>query len=232
MAIAFVREATSSAKAVTSSTVAVAVTAGQQVILMVGSAVALSAVTDSQSNAWAFSPNAVPSGGQNVVNRGYTTASATGTLTVTVTAVASTVLDLDVLVFTGINLSDTTAYPYAATPSTGSATPSYANSINAGDLAIGGITVAGPIGDTFTGDPDTTLGAWSAATRAGTTGGSAGSNMTLNTQWKITTGTGTQTYDATLGNSRNWNDNIAGFAAAAITPVTPVTPVGQFLPFF
>jgi hypothetical protein len=64
--------------------------------------------------------------------------------------------------------------------------------------------MAGPLGDGFTQDTDTTVVAWTTITRVGTTGGSATSNTVLSGGTKIVpSGTTSQTYNPTLGTARD-----------------------------
>ena len=72
-----------------------------------------------------------------------------------------------------------------------------------------------------TGDADTTNGSWSAEGSSGTTGGGAASNMRLAFQSKITTGTGTQTYNPTIVSS----DFVIGWLGITEELVPPRSPV-------
>ena len=80
------------------------------------------------------------------------------------------------------------------------ANPSLAStSISSGDAVI--YALAAESNATLTGDSDTTNGSWSTLyTTAGNTGTSA-TSMTVGSQYKVTTGTGTQTWNTTLTSS-------------------------------
>lgn len=89
----------------------------------------------------------------------------------------------------------------------------------AGDLVIGGSsfeTATAP-----TGDSDTTNGSWSTILTVGTTGALDQSNLTAGLQYKIVTGTGSQTYNPT-GTSNDAGVVVAALQAA-ITSVN-ITP--------
>jgi hypothetical protein len=100
-----------------------------------------------------------------------------------------------------VTLVDTSAgNPFTTASPTITVTPT----TGAGRLLVGMDGMAGPLGDTFTQDTDTTVVAWTSITRVGTTGGSATSNATLSGGTKIVpSGTTAQTYNPTLGTARN-----------------------------
>ncbi len=73
--------------------------------------------------------------------------------------------------------------------------------------------------DFTAGDADTTDGSWVETNRAG--GGlSAGVNLRLYVQYKLPTGTSSQTYNPTLNSTRQWSEILAVLNAAAPTDVT------------
>jgi hypothetical protein len=79
----------------------------------------------------------------------------------------------------------------------------------ADELVIGPAGVNGPTGDTFT--PASGL---TALTRVGTSGGSATSNITLNSLYKIVTATGQYNIAGTNSASRNWAAIVVTYKAA------------------
>lgn len=151
----------------------------------------------------------------------------TTTLTVQATASSSGNLTLVVIVLRGADFSTISAgITDIVASSTSNTTPSAtSDSVIVGDAVVGIIATLGPSGDTFTADADTTNGSWSAATESGTSGGSAGANSTLNVQTKVATGTGTQTYNPTLGTARWW---LAGAIAINATSTSLSTLTDDF----
>lgn len=82
-----------------------------------------------------------------------------------------------------------------------------ATTTHAHDLLIGAVGVAGDVSDSFTGD---SADVWTSLTRVGTTGGTFANNRTINSAYRSVPGTGTYTYQPTLGTSSLW---IAFFVA-------------------
>jgi len=72
---------------------------------------------------------------------------------------------------------------------------------NADDLLISFVGVEGPVGDSYTED---TPHQWTGLMRAGTTGGAADTNVTVNSAYRAVGSTGTYTYEPTLGSTTNW----------------------------
>jgi hypothetical protein len=70
-----------------------------------------------------------------------------------------------------------------------------------GQLIVGAVCVEGGTADTFTQDADTTNGAWVNPGRLGS--GTTTSGATLNPIYKIVTAAGVQTYNPTMGTSRD-----------------------------
>jgi len=102
----------------------------------------------------------------------------------------------------------------AVASSTGnSKSPSSGNTsstIQASELLIGAIGVEGPASETFTaGASYTTIG------RAGTSGGNAANNITINPSYRGVNATGGYAATGTLSSTRRWAASIATFKAAA-----------------
>lgn len=93
---------------------------------------------------------------------------------------------------------------------------------NADDLLIGMVAVLGPTDETYS---DDALNQWTTTPRAGTTGGLATSNVTLNSAYKKVGATGSYTYQPTLGTSESWIEIIAAYKAG--TPTPSPTPAGS-----
>jgi hypothetical protein len=99
---------------------------------------------------------------------------------------------------TPVAVSSTTANGSSTTPSI-SQTPTAA-----GQLFYGALSVEGPQGDAFTQDADTTDGVWSGLPRVASISGTAASNQCTVGGRKLVTGTTAQTWNPTLGTSRDW----------------------------
>jgi hypothetical protein len=121
----------------------------------------------------------------------------------------------------------------AATTATGSSTtPSISRTPTvAGQVFYGLLSVESGTADTYTEDADTTEGSWVSLTRAGagtTTGG-----QTVAGAYKRVTGTSAQTWNPTLGTSRDWAQIAfvlnpqAGDATASPSVVAGVGAVGS-----
>jgi hypothetical protein len=93
---------------------------------------------------------------------------------------------------------------------------------NADDLLVGMVAVLGPTDETYTEDA---LAQWSGVARAGTTGGTAASNVTVNSAYKTVGTTGSYKYQPTLGTSESWIEIIASYKAG--TPTISPTPGGS-----
>jgi hypothetical protein len=89
----------------------------------------------------------------------------------------------------------------ASTDGTGSATASptvtTGSSITSGNMVIGGLFNEQGTGQTVTGDADTSNGSWSTQQTAEV--GATDTGMTVSSQYKVVTGTATQTFNPTLG---------------------------------
>lgn len=136
-------------------------------------------------------------------------ASATSTVTITQTYTASRVFSLQPYGIRGIiRPGDANIAGIVSNTNTTPSTAVTSSLIALDSVIIGLVVVNGPNTQTFNEDTDSTNGSWSAVARAGTTGGSATSNSTLNTQIKVCTAAGTQTYNPTLGTSTLWRTAI------------------------
>jgi len=109
--------------------------------------------------------------------------------------------------------------------STGSSTaPSSGNTqatAQAVELLFGAIGVEGPSGDAFTAGANYTA---PADGRAGTSGGGATTNITINPEYRFVTATGAYAATGTLGTSRSWGAAIATYKAK-VTPKFAITSV-------
>jgi hypothetical protein len=86
--------------------------------------------------------------------------------------------------------------------------------------------VEGPSGDTYTQDSDTTGGAWTSLTKAGTTNATADTNQTTYGGYKVTSVTGAQNYAPTINNARDSAGLILELAAPAVVTGTVAVSVG------
>lgn len=81
-----------------------------------------------------------------------------------------------------------------------------------GDLVVGAIAWEGTTGDwPGGGDSDTGGGAWSTDASIGTAGGSAATNCSIGSQWKTPSTTTVQSYNLSLGATRDWAAAIVAF---------------------
>lgn len=181
----------------------------------------LSSVTDSKGNTYTVIANV--GSGSATAAAGQVAGIAVSRLTVALTAAdtisaiassASTVVKaVDAAYFTGATI----ATRAAATTATGNGT---APSVNytagvSGDLLIG---VVGNQNNALpTGDADTTNGSWNVLGGVASTGGNAATNISVYSQYKILTATGSQTYNVTIA-SGQWS-----IATVALIPATTVS---------
>ncbi len=92
-----------------------------------------------------------------------------------------------------------------------STTPSLpAVTTNANDLVIGMVCVEGPTTDTYT--EDTSI-SWVPLTRTGTSGGTANTNVTVNSVYYPAGTANTYTYAPTLGATANWIEFVMAYKA-------------------
>lgn len=94
-------------------------------------------------------------------------------------------------------------------------------SITSGNVILGAMANEGNA--TITADSDTTNGSWS--TQQTINNGTGTSGMQVASQYKITTGTGTQTYNLTLSATGDWS--IGWIEIREVASFTPVDPFGQ-----
>jgi hypothetical protein len=94
----------------------------------------------------------------------------------------------------------------------------------AGQMVLGVLAIEGPTGDTFTPDVDNTDGAWGILGRLSTTSGTAASNQTVWAVCKIVTGTSAQTWNPTIGTSRDIAAVMAVFDVEASSTDATATP--------
>lgn len=113
----------------------------------------------------------------------------------------------------------------SATPSTG-AVPA----VPAGFTVIGFVAAEQHVA--LTADGDTTNGSWSTRQTVLATTGTAATSTSLTSQHKTVTATGDQTYDPTLGSSRDWAANWLivydeGGSLSATLPATTASATGE-----
>ena len=191
-----------------------------------GTAENFTSVTDSLGNTWTeqntviYDPGAASAGVQGAF---YTTNQNAGALTtgttITVTYGASTTSDCGALWEVIPTAGSAIAFGTFA-DGTGSATTTptvTTSSITSGDIVIGGLFNEQGTGQTVTEDGDATNGAWS--TQQTNEIGATGTGNTVSSQYKVVTGTATQTYNPTLGVS---SDVILGWISLteAVIPAT------------
>lgn len=120
-------------------------------------------------------------------------------------------------------IDGTTPVAVAATTATGATTAvSIARTPTAaGQLFYAALSVEGPTGDAFTQDTDTVDGTWQTLTRLSTTSGTAASNQTVMGVAKLSSGTTAQTWNPTLGTTRDWAAVALIFAPSGGVTVSP-----------
>lgn len=102
----------------------------------------------------------------------------------------------------------------------------------AGDLVLGLVAAETAEENNATGDSDTTNGSWSTLRKSGTTGSGSAANVTALSQYKIVTGTGTQSWAPTWTNS-DWRNLIIALqpGSSDVAPdageTTAATAAGQ-----
>jgi hypothetical protein len=197
-------------------TVTGAVSAGDSIIVTVTLDYAAGAVTCTDGVGNTYSADASATNGstlRTVIFAAHNVTALAAGQTITVTHPSVTARAMVAAEFTG--LVATATLDRTATAS-GSSTA--ANSGNtavttlANELLIGAIGVEGPSGDTFTKDATYTL-----LSRAGTTGGVAATNVTVNGEYRIVSATGAYAATGTLGTSRTWAAAIATYKWGGLT---------------
>lgn len=167
----------------------------------------MNSVSDSKNNAY----NAAAGGNVSNANVQIYFSVLTAALAVNDTI---TVLFSSNISAVGVSVIDVKGLPNAVLDATGasagsSTNPSFSTSsstISPSEAAIAVIAVNGPSGDIFTAGTGWTVGA-----RAGTTGGSATSNVTCDPETQALSSMGSITATATLGTLRGWAGAIATF---------------------
>ncbi len=130
---------------------------------------------------------------------------------------------LSVNEFSGLASSSTTDQVTSATgASTAPSSGSTASTTQASELLIGGIGVEGPTTETFTAGANYTA---PASSRAGTSGGNAANNITINPEYRIVSATGTYAATGTLSSSRLWAAAIATYKARILPTKLTITSV-------
>lgn len=189
--------------------------AGQTVVLRVVSdySAALPSATDSKANAYTLDKTVTdPANGirVSILSGRITTALVAGdTITVSLGATtARRAVTADV--FAGI--LHPIVVDRSATASGSSATPAVSlSTVNADDVLVAAVGVAGPSSDGFTED---TAHSWSALTAAGTTGaGSPSQDRTIRSVWRSVGAPRTFTYTPTLAPSRAWAAAVVSYKA-------------------
>lgn len=198
-----------------------------------------SSISDTKSNTWTSRRNVLNDpGAANAGNclRIFTTNQNGGTLTTSDTITVSFGSNTTVArAYTLMEFTSNTGTPIYKTggSTTGSSTtPSITtSSIISGQAVVGAMGAEGAT--TITGDTDTTNGSWSTSQSA--TIGSGLTGCQINSQRKVTTGTGTQTYNLTI-TSADWGiawisiaesiTSTIGLLTQTITnySITPVLP--------
>ncbi|MGH7875608.1 MAG: beta strand repeat-containing protein [Candidatus Binatia bacterium] len=88
----------------------------------------------------------------------------------------------------------------------------------ASELLIGGIGVEGPTTETFTAGAS-----YATVARAGTSGGTAANNITINPEYRIVSATGAYSASGTISTSRKWATAIVTYKAALATIPTKLS---------
>lgn len=134
--------------------------------------------------------------------------------------------------WSGVTLTEDVASAHSG-PTSGTAPNLAITPVSAETLVLANLCVLGPTGDPFNADTDTTGGdSWNQLTVAGTTGGSATSNITGRMTYKITTSAAVQNYNPTLGTTRVHAEGLcslqAAVAAAPPVELTVAAPRSSF----
>jgi hypothetical protein len=119
--------------------------------------------------------------------------------------------------FSGLATTSTLDRTSAATgQGTSASSGTTAATAQADELLIGAIGVEGASSETFA--PG---GSFSSLASSGTSGGSSGSNITINAAYRVVSATGSYAATGTLGSNRDWAAAIATFRMAAVPTATP-----------
>ena len=248
MALAFVKQGGSTAnKTTTAPSWTITVPAGGHAagnLLVIatgwfpaGATITLSSVTDPRGNTYAILDPGVPSSTSNTGTMALAASRLTTALqagdVITITTTAATGPSRWIVVsaeFSGASTTDdgganTNSGGVLSQPTnSGSFTPSGAT-----DLIIGGYTEIGPTGDTITEDSDNAGGdTWHTVPKAGTTGGSATTNISGGMSYKFTNSIASQQYGVGISATRWWIGMIAAIAPA---PPKSLPPMGRSSPY-
>ncbi len=204
------------------------VAAGNSIILMLAmdQASGMVTATDSAGNVYTADASASNSGDvRTVILAAHNVTALAPGQTITVTHPSVTARALTANEFAGLlpNPLDRvqTGTGSGTVPSSGLTAPT----TQAYELLIGAIGAEGPSGDSFTAGPFFT-----GLPRAGTSGGSASSNVTINPQFRIASLTGAYASNGTLGTSRDWASAIATYKAVFVPPALTTAKQAVALP--
>jgi hypothetical protein len=219
MAISLVNQATASSKT-SSTTLTITVPtggfpAGSTLIVLVAwllTGPSISSITDSAGNTYVRdNTQTIYLNGITAVWRSSNILGLSAGQTITITFSQSVTAKVaNVSCWTGL-----ASNPLDKTRSNSSSGSNYVNSdltsttTQADELVIGPAALNGPTGDTFT--PDSGL---TALDRVGTSGGTATSNVTLNSLYKIVNAVGQYSIGGTNSSSRSWGAIVVTYKAA------------------
>lgn len=172
-----------------------------------GGADPYSSITDSVGNTWTprinvlNDPGAASAGSTLRIFTSNMTTALTTANTITVSFSSSTTAKSWTLSEIAAGTNFIVEYVTGASATGTSTTPTItSSSITSGNLILGAMGNEGNA--TITADSDTTNGTWS--TQQTINNGTGTSGMQIASQYKVTTGTGTQTYNLTLSASGDW----------------------------
>ncbi len=221
-AISFIKtiNATSSTTTGTSLTItvpALGVAAGNRAIVTIALNPSTGTVAcgDTGGNSYAVDSNvangSATTGVRTVILSAQVTTALVSGNTITCTHPSVTARALSAHEFSGLATSATVDKVATATgnntaPSSGATT----TTVQASELLVGGIGVEGPTTETFTAGASYTI-----IGRAGTSGGTAANNITINPEYRIVSATGAFSASGTLSASRRWATPIVTYKAAA-----------------
>ncbi|MGH7788424.1 MAG: hypothetical protein ACRERC_16260, partial [Candidatus Binatia bacterium] len=202
------------------------VSSGNSVILALTMDAAAGAVsaTDGAGNTYAVDADVTNAGDvRTVILSAHGVAALASGNVITVTHPSVTARALSGSEFSGLLASGTldqisTQTGDSASPASGSAP----TTSQADELLIGAMGIEGPVTDTFTAGAGYTLLA-----EAGTTGGTTGSNVTINPEYRIVAATGGYAADGSNSASRQWAAVIATYRGAPAGTPTHTPTVTQ-----
>ena len=200
--------ATSTATLVVTSAVSFA--AGDMVVVCIASdnagsagAVSISSVTDSKSHTYTQravqnrDPGAANAGATSAIYTAFVTSAMTTSDTITVNFSPNTTYKSAVVWKASVASTEFPKYLSNGGSTGNTANPSLASSsISSGDGVIYALAVESNA--TLTGDSDTSNGSWATLYTDIGTGGTAATSMRVGSQYKVVTGTATQTWNTTI----------------------------------